>query len=122
MDLVAHRGGGSAPLDGYVLWPVQPVVGECESRRGPGVPRAKGGFVHCVPMSNLGKEIKELVAAIEATPGWRVEESRHYKAYAPDGVTMVTISKTPGSQARIAAYKAQFTKLGVDFRKGRKKP
>lgn len=71
-------------------------------------------------MSNLGKEIKEIVAAIRATPGWKVVENGHYKAYAPDGVTMITISSTPGSQERIKAYKSQFTKLGVDFTKGKK--
>ena len=69
-------------------------------------------------MSNLGREMESIVAAIRATPGWRVEVGRHYKAFAPDGKTLVAISKTPGSQRRIKAYKAQLAKLGVDFRQG----
>jgi hypothetical protein len=48
---------------------------------------------------------------VQATQGWRVEEGDHYKAFAPDGETIITISKTPGSQTRIKAYKAQFAKL-----------
>jgi len=71
-------------------------------------------------MSNLAGEMERIVAAIRATPGWRVEEGRHYKAFAPDGVTLVVLSKTPGSQRRVAAYKVQLTKLGIDFRQGRR--
>jgi hypothetical protein len=67
----------------------------------------------------LGKEIREIVAAIRATPGWRVEGNGHYKAFGP-GKILITISATPGSQERIKAYKAQFAKLGVDFTQGRK--
>jgi hypothetical protein len=72
-------------------------------------------------MSNLGREIEEIVRAVQATEGWRVEVGAHYKAFAPDGMTIITISKTPGSQGRIKAYKAQFAKLGVRFEQGRKR-
>ena len=71
-------------------------------------------------VSNLSREIDAIVAAIRATPGWRVEDGRHWKAFSPDGRTLVAISKTPGSQRRIKAYRAQFAKLGVDFRQGGK--
>jgi hypothetical protein len=72
-------------------------------------------------MSNLGNEIENIVAAIQATPGWRIEDGRYWKAFAPDRKTLVIISKTPGSQRRIHAYRAQLGKLGVDFRSGRKR-
>jgi hypothetical protein len=70
-------------------------------------------------VSSLSREIEIIVAAVRATPGWRVDGGRHYKVYSPDGKTIVAISKTPGSPHRIKAYRAQFAKLGVDFRQGR---
>jgi hypothetical protein len=42
-------------------------------------------------MSNLGNEIENIVAAIRATPGWRIEDGRHWKAFAPDRKTLVII-------------------------------
>ena len=72
-------------------------------------------------MSNLGREIDDLIAVIRSTRGWRVVDGAHYKVFAPDGVKIITVSKTPGSQSRIKAYKAQFTKLGVSFEQGRKR-
>ena len=72
-------------------------------------------------MSNLGREIEEIIGVVRATEGWRVVDGTHYKVFAPDGMTIITVSKTPGSQVRIKAYKAQFAKLGVRFEKGRKR-
>jgi hypothetical protein len=72
-------------------------------------------------VSNLGREMADIVAAVRATKGWRVVDGTHYQAFAPDGKTIVTISKTPGSQTRIKAYKAQLGKLGVTFKKGTKR-
>jgi len=70
-------------------------------------------------MSSLGREMDRIWAAIRGTPGWRVVEGRHVKAFAPDGKTLVVLSRTPGSQRRIQAYRAELSKLGVDFGSGR---
>jgi hypothetical protein len=55
-------------------------------------------------VSNLSREIEDIIRTVRATEGWRVEAGTHYKAFAPDGEHIIVVSKTPGSQARIKAY------------------
>lgn len=71
-------------------------------------------------MSNLSREIEDIIGVVRATEGWRVVDGTHFKVFAPDGTTIITVSKTPGSQVRIKAYKARFAKLGVSFQQGKK--
>ena len=72
-------------------------------------------------MGNLAKEMREVIAITEKTPGFRVELGNHYKVFCPDGVTILTLSKTPGTQWRITDAKARLTKHGVDFNQGKGK-
>ena len=65
-------------------------------------------------MSNLSREMADIVNCAEKA-GWRVIPGKgHWKVYAPDGKTKTTLSKTPGSQERIKAAKAYFRNRGVD--------
>jgi predicted RNA binding protein YcfA (HicA-like mRNA interferase family) len=49
-------------------------------------------------MSNAAKEAREL-AAEAARQGWRVEDKgSHFKMFSPDGVTIVTLAKTPSDR------------------------
>lgn len=51
--------------------------------------------VHNEGMSNAAKEVRELVREAERQ-GWRVDATgAHYRLYSPDGVTIVTLAKTP---------------------------
>lgn len=54
-------------------------------------------------MASSNKEINKLIKAITKQAGWRVRESKHIMVYAPDGQTIITISKSPnaGSTAKI---------------------
>jgi predicted DNA-binding transcriptional regulator AlpA len=45
-------------------------------------------------------ETKAVVAALIAQ-GWRVERGKHYKAFAPDGKSLVVLSATPGDRRAI---------------------
>lgn len=48
-------------------------------------------------MTADARKLAEAVAAEAQRQGWRVEKTKHWKLYAPDGRTMVVIASTPGS-------------------------
>jgi len=64
-------------------------------------------------MSNNAREIRDLVAAAEKA-GWTIRDGKHFLCFSPDGVTKITVSKTPPSPRRVTRYREQFRKLGVD--------
>lgn len=62
------------------------------------------------------KEIEKLMRQVRRTPGWRVDiGTKHYKIFAPDGVTIITVSKTPSSQNAIKTVRTQLRKAGLDL-------
>ncbi|MGH2851486.1 MAG: hypothetical protein ACRDLP_12805 [Solirubrobacteraceae bacterium] len=63
------------------------------------------------------KELGELLEEAERQ-GWRIEHGRggHYKAYAPDGKSIVTLPSTPGGS--LAPYVARMRRIGFTW-KGR---
>ena len=64
-------------------------------------------------------EIAKLVREIIRTEGWDVRQTRgrHYQAIAPDRVTMVTFSSTPGKRNRsVKNAKAKLRRVGFEFK------
>jgi hypothetical protein len=65
-------------------------------------------------------ETKALLAAL-VDQGWRVERGKHYKAFAPDGRTIVVISATPSDRRAITIAIGQLRRAGFVWptKKGR---
>jgi hypothetical protein len=64
---------------------------------------------------SLKKDIAKLVAKVEATPGWRVEERQDcWLCYSPDGNTIVNIHKTPSSKRTLRNTLALLRRGGFD--------
>lgn len=64
---------------------------------------------------SLKKDTKKLVERVEKTPGWRVEERQDcWICYAPDGVNMVNLHKTPSSQRTLRNRLALLRRYGFD--------
>lgn len=64
------------------------------------------------------KDVKDLIKALREQ-GWRVEETgRHPVAYAPDGVTIVTLSSTPSDHRAFRNMVARLRRAGFEW-KGR---
>ncbi len=65
------------------------------------------------------KDIEKLIREVQRSEGWRVERgSKHYKCFAPDGETIVTVSTTPSSRNAIKNAYADLRRAGLDL-KGR---
>jgi hypothetical protein len=72
-------------------------------------------LAHSDSMSD--KEIERLIRELRRTPGWRVERGRkHYKAFAPDGKTIVVIPGTPSSSRSIKKVLSQLRRAGFRTR------
>lgn len=59
-------------------------------------------------------ETKAIVAALIAQ-GWRVELGKHYKAFAPDGKSIVVLSTTPGDRRAIKNAISQLRRAGFQW-------
>lgn len=63
---------------------------------------------------SLNKEVKKLIRRVERQ-GWRVEERKSgYMCFSPDGVTMVSIHKTPSDHRAIRNSITELRKGGFD--------
>lgn len=63
------------------------------------------------------KEIEKLLRQVRKAEGWRVERgSKHYKLYAPDGYTIITVSTTPSSPNVVEKVHAQLRRAGLDLK------
>lgn len=61
------------------------------------------------------KEIASILRKLEAQ-GWRIERSgatSHWRCYAPDGVTIVGMSATPGAYTAMKNWKAALRRAGA---------
>ncbi|TVR75045.1 MAG: hypothetical protein EA415_04750 [Sphaerobacteraceae bacterium] len=62
------------------------------------------------------KDIEKLIRQVRRSEGWRVErDSKHYKLFAPDGVTIITVSVTPSSPNVIKKVRSQLRRAGLDL-------
>lgn len=63
-----------------------------------------------------GKDLNEILRKLEQQ-GWRLEKGRggHWKCYAPDGVSMVTLQGSQGGGRSLANAKAQLRRAGADI-------
>lgn len=62
----------------------------------------------------LIKDLEKLLAKAERQ-GWRIEDrGRRYMAYSPDGVTQVTVAKTPSKQGALHAITRDLRRGGFD--------
>lgn len=62
----------------------------------------------------LIKDLQKLLNKAQAQ-GWKIEDrGRRYMAYSPDGVTIVTVAKTPSKQGAIRAIERDLRKGGFD--------
>jgi hypothetical protein len=66
-------------------------------------------------------ETKAVIAALIAQ-GWRVERGKHYKAFSPDGKTLVILSITPSDRRGLLNAISQLRRAGFIWppRKGAK--
>lgn len=61
------------------------------------------------------KEVAAILRKLEAQ-GWRVEKAHgagHWRCYAPDGVTIVGMSGTPGAYTAMKNWKAALRRAGA---------
>ena len=67
-------------------------------------------------MSKRGtdKEISKILDLL-VKQGWRVVQAKsgHWRCFAPDGVTIVGMSGTPGAYTAMANWKAQLKRAGA---------
>lgn len=63
------------------------------------------------------KEVERLIRQVRNAEGWRVVRgSKHYKLFAPDGVTIITVSTTPSSPNAIKKVYSQLRRAGLDLK------
>lgn len=61
------------------------------------------------------KEIADILRKLEEQ-GWRVEKSAgtgHWRCFAPDGVTIIGMSGTPGAYTAMKNFRAQLKRAGA---------
>jgi hypothetical protein len=62
----------------------------------------------------LIKDLRKLLEKAK-NQGWRIEDrGRRYMAFSPDGVTVVTVAKTPSNQKALEAITRDLRRGGFD--------
>jgi hypothetical protein len=65
------------------------------------------------------KDIEKLIREVQRAEGWRVERgSKHYKLFAPDGATIITVSTTPSSPNVLRKVRSQLRRAGLELKGG----
>lgn len=59
------------------------------------------------------KDVRELLAAVEAADWKVVATSRHFQCLAPDGVTIVVVPQTPSDARSLKNCAARLRRAGV---------
>jgi hypothetical protein len=63
------------------------------------------------------KDVEKLIREVRGAEGWRVVRgSKHYKLFAPDGTTIITVSATPSSPNVIKKVRSQLRRAGLDLK------
>lgn len=67
-------------------------------------------------MTTEARKLAEAVVAEARRQGWRVEQGRHWKLYAPDGVTIEIIASTPTSVGSVMTSVRRMRRAGFQWK------